>query len=318
THKAIEPSFTFFHFYIKFAQAISVKMANYYEILALDVNATEEDIRKAYRRQALIWHPDKNVQNREEAEAKFKQIAEAYEILSDAEKRRIYDQYGEEGLKNGGPTYEHRPFHFHDPQEIFRQFFSSFPNNDVFGDPIFGSMFNNFPPHHFSSTSSFNSGPQFRSPFDPFGFGGLGGFPSSSYSMSTNSFSSGSGNGGFIKKSTSTQIINGVRTTVTRIEDAEGNVTETTETSDGSSQFSTYNNRIQNSSSRSINLPIQDGGLSYSMNRQQQYQQQSEPYTYQQEHQSRTSSGRDSVDAGHTDDHVKDHRKHGIFHDIFH
>ncbi|CAG8720605.1 443_t:CDS:2, partial [Cetraspora pellucida] len=199
-------------------------MTNYYEILGLEANATEDDIRKAYRRQALIWHPDKNVQNREEAEAKFKLIAEAYEVLSDVDKRRIYNQYGEEGLKNGGPTYEQRPFQFHDPQEIFRQFFSAFPNNDIFGDPMFGSasMFSNFPAsHHFSSTSSFSSGPQFRSPFDSFGFGGFGNFPSSSFSMSTNSFSSGSGNGGFIKKSTSTQIINGVRTTITRIEDAE-------------------------------------------------------------------------------------------------
>ncbi|RIB28752.1 DnaJ domain-containing protein [Gigaspora rosea] len=211
-------------------------MVNYYEVLGIDVNATEEDIRKAYRRQALIWHPDKNVQNREEAEARFKSIAEAYEVLSDAGKRRIYDQHGEEGLRNGGgPSFERQ---FHDPQEIFRQFFSTFPN-DIFGnDPIFGSMFNHNFPSHFSSTSSFSSGPQFRSvhPFDPFGgFGRFGGFPSSSFSVSTNSFSSGSGSGGFIKKSTSTQIINGVRTTITRTEDAEGNVTETTETSDGSS-----------------------------------------------------------------------------------
>ncbi|CAG8743122.1 22951_t:CDS:2 [Gigaspora margarita] len=275
-------------------------MTNYYETLGIDANATEEDIRKAYRRQALIWHPDKNVQNREEAEAKFKSIAEAYEVLSDVDKRKIYDQYGEEGLKNGGPTFERRPFQFHDPQEIFRQFFSTFPN-DLFGDPIFGSMFNHDFPSHFSSTSSFSSGPQFRSvhPFDPFGgFGGFGGFPSSSFSVSTNSFSSGSGSGGFIKKSSSTQIINGVRTTITRTEDAEGNVTEVTETSDGSSSQVSYNNRIQNNNSRSINLPIQDG----------------DPYMSRQQQYSRTSSGQNSVDIDHTDDHVQDHHKsHGRF-----
>ncbi|CAG8586804.1 14032_t:CDS:2 [Dentiscutata erythropus] len=294
-------------------------MVNYYEVLGIDANSTEEDIRKAYRRQALIWHPDKNVQNREEAEAKFKLIAEAYEVLSDVEKRRIYDQYGEEGLKNGGPTFEQRPFQFHDPQEIFRQFFSAFG-----GDPFGGNMFNHVNhdfPSHFSSTSSFSSGPQFRSvhPFDPFGgFGGFGGFPSSSFSISTNSFSSGSGSGGFINKSTSTQIINGVRTTVTRTEDAEGNVTEVTESSDGTSSQVTYNNRVQNNSSRSINLPIQDGGLSYPMLSQQQYLQQQEPYTQRHQQYSRTSSGQNSVNIGHRDDHAQDqHKSHGRFNNIF-
>ncbi|CAG8637997.1 15085_t:CDS:2 [Dentiscutata heterogama] len=289
-------------------------MTNYYEVLGIEVNATEEDIRKAYRRQALIWHPDKNVQNREEAEAKFKLIAEAYEVLSDVEKRRIYDQYGEEGLKNGGPTFEQRPFQFHDPQEIFRQFFSAFG-----GDPFGGNMFNHDFPSHFSSTSSFSSGPQFRSghpfsstssfssgpqfrsvhPFDPFGgFGGFGGFPSSSFSISTNSFSSGSGSGGFIKKSTSTQIINGVRTTITRTEDAEGNVTEVTESSDGTSN--------------------QDEGLSYPMLRQQQYLQQQEPYTQRHQQYNRTSSGQNSVDIGHRDDHAQDqHKSHGRFNNFF-
>lgn len=71
---------------------------DYYKALGISKGATEEDIKKAYRKQALKWHPDKN--KSAAAEEKFKEIAEAYEVLSDPKKREIYDQYGEEG--NGG------------------------------------------------------------------------------------------------------------------------------------------------------------------------------------------------------------------------
>ncbi|KAK4394554.1 DnaJsubfamily B member 4 [Sesamum angolense] len=73
---------------------------DYYNILKVNRNASDEDLKKAYRRLAMIWHPDKNV-NKQEAEAKFKQISEAYDVLSDPQKRQIYDLYGEEGLKSG-------------------------------------------------------------------------------------------------------------------------------------------------------------------------------------------------------------------------
>ncbi|KAL2482454.1 DNAJ heat shock family protein [Forsythia ovata] len=73
---------------------------DYYNILKVNRNASEEDLKRAYRRLAMIWHPDKNV-NKIEAEAKFKQISEAYDVLSDPQKRQIYDLYGEEGLKHG-------------------------------------------------------------------------------------------------------------------------------------------------------------------------------------------------------------------------
>lgn len=75
---------------------------DYYNILKVNRNASEEDLRKAYRRLAMIWHPDKNLgTNKYEAEAKFKQISEAYDVLSDPQKRQIYDLYGEEALKTG-------------------------------------------------------------------------------------------------------------------------------------------------------------------------------------------------------------------------
>lgn len=68
---------------------------DYYKTLGISKGATEEDIKKAYKKQALKWHPDKN--KSASAEEKFKEIAEAYEVLSDPKKREIYDQYGEEG-----------------------------------------------------------------------------------------------------------------------------------------------------------------------------------------------------------------------------
>ncbi|KAF3326589.1 dnaJ subfamily B member 4-like protein [Carex littledalei] len=76
---------------------------DYYKTLQVDKNATDDDLKKAYRKLAMKWHPDKNPNNKSQAEAKFKQISEAYEVLSDPQKRAIYDQYGEEGLKGGVP-----------------------------------------------------------------------------------------------------------------------------------------------------------------------------------------------------------------------
>jgi len=72
---------------------------DYYKILGLVRGATsdDDDIKKAYRKMALKYHPDKN--KSPGAEERFKEVAEAYEVLSDKRKREIYDQYGEEGLK---------------------------------------------------------------------------------------------------------------------------------------------------------------------------------------------------------------------------
>ncbi|KAK7246454.1 hypothetical protein RIF29_41322 [Crotalaria pallida] len=75
----------------------------YYEILEVERSGTDEDLKKAYRKLAMKWHPDKNPNNKREAETKFKQISEAYEVLSDPQKRAVYDQYGEEALKGRMP-----------------------------------------------------------------------------------------------------------------------------------------------------------------------------------------------------------------------
>mmetsp|Transcript_28781 Transcript_28781/g.82389 ORF Transcript_28781/g.82389 Transcript_28781/m.82389 type:complete len:693 (+) Transcript_28781:97-2175(+) len=74
---------------------------DYYATLGVPRDASAEDIKKAYRKAALKWHPDKNPGNKAEAEDKFKEISEAYEVLSDKEKRHLYDQGGQEDLRRG-------------------------------------------------------------------------------------------------------------------------------------------------------------------------------------------------------------------------
>lgn len=118
---------------------------DYYKILQVDKNATDDDLKKAYRKLAMKWHPDKNPTNKKQAEAKFKEISEAYEVLSDSQKRAVYDQYGEEGLKGqvpppgagaGGPagaTY----FQTGDGPNVFR--FNPRNANDIFAEFFGGS-----------------------------------------------------------------------------------------------------------------------------------------------------------------------------------
>jgi len=81
---------------------------SYYSILSVPKTATQDDIKKAYRKEALKWHPDKNPDDKEAATKKFKEISEAYQVLSDAKKKEIYDKYGKEGLTDDGPS---RPSH---------------------------------------------------------------------------------------------------------------------------------------------------------------------------------------------------------------
>jgi molecular chaperone DnaJ len=97
---------------------------SYYEILGVSKDASAESIKKAYRKQAMKYHPDRT-QGDAEAEAKFKEAAEAYEVLSDLQKRRIYDTYGKEGLRNSGYSGPGTS------EDIFSHI------NDMFGD-IFG------------------------------------------------------------------------------------------------------------------------------------------------------------------------------------
>jgi molecular chaperone DnaJ len=99
---------------------------DYYGALGVGRDASPDEIKKAYRKLALQHHPDRNPGNRE-AEEKFKVLAEAYEVLSDPEKRRLYDAYGEEGLQARGVHHGFRGF-----EDIFSAF------GDIFGDLGFG------------------------------------------------------------------------------------------------------------------------------------------------------------------------------------
>lgn len=132
-----------------------------------------------YRKLALRWHPDKNPDNQQEATVKFRELSEAYEVLIDDKKRKIYDQYGKEGLLNAGRssgTGHHRSrggdahhgaafagfdsffgapfgfgfpgpgFAFRDPEEVFKEFFRSDPMFDLMddmfaNDPFFGGTY---------------------------------------------------------------------------------------------------------------------------------------------------------------------------------
>jgi molecular chaperone DnaJ len=100
---------------------------DYYEVLEVSKTATADEIKKAYRKAALKHHPDKNPGDKE-AETKFKECAEAYEVLSDPEKRSRYDQYGHEGLR-GTTMHDYSHMDVNSIEDLFSAFFGG----DVFG-----------------------------------------------------------------------------------------------------------------------------------------------------------------------------------------
>jgi molecular chaperone DnaJ len=107
---------------------------DYYDILGVGRDASEEEIKKAYRRLAVKHHPDKNPGDKT-AEEKFKELGEAYEVLSDAQKRAAYDQYGHTAFDPRARSGRGGGAGFHDPFEIFREVFGG---SSIF-DEFFGS-----------------------------------------------------------------------------------------------------------------------------------------------------------------------------------
>ncbi|XP_035506919.2 dnaJ homolog subfamily B member 2 isoform X1 [Scophthalmus maximus] len=187
-------------------------MVDYYNVLGVSKTASPDDIKKAYRKMALKWHPDKNPDNKEEAERKFKELAEAYEVLSDKSKRDAYDSYGSDRMGHrGSPSSDFSSdlpgftFTFRSPDEVFREFFG--------GQDPFASFFDDFSSFGGSSSrlgpSRFFSFPSSKVDFTSFSsLGGLEGMDSM-----------GGGMGNFRSVSTSTRIINGKRTTTKKIKE---------------------------------------------------------------------------------------------------
>ena len=115
---------------------------DYYKVLGVPRDCTAEDLKKAYKKLAIKWHPDKNAGNREKAEENFKKVSAAFEVLSDKEKRAIYDQFGKGGLEGGmggggggGPGGGAAGMNFAHAQDIFNAFFG--------GSDPFGAFFDN-------------------------------------------------------------------------------------------------------------------------------------------------------------------------------
>jgi len=121
---------------------MAAEKRDYYEVLGVDKSASEDEIKRAYKKMARKYHPDLNPDNKE-AEEKFKEVNEAYEVLSDSDKKARYDQFGFAGVDPnygagaGGGAYGAGGFDFGDLGDIFGSFFGGgvrpFPG-DVFHD----------------------------------------------------------------------------------------------------------------------------------------------------------------------------------------
>ena len=94
---------------------------DYYKILGVGKQASEDELKKAYRKLAVKWHPDKNPTNKDVAEKKFKEISEAYDVLKDKEKRSLYDRFGKEGLQGSAQNFNSNFGNSAD--DIFKNFF---------------------------------------------------------------------------------------------------------------------------------------------------------------------------------------------------
>ncbi len=103
---------------------------DYYEVLGVTRTAAVDEIKSAYRKAALKWHPDRNPENKAEAEVKFRECTEAYSVLSDGQKRQIYDTYGHAGLSSAGASQGFDSTVFQDFHDIFGDFFGF---EDLFG-----------------------------------------------------------------------------------------------------------------------------------------------------------------------------------------
>lgn len=245
---------------------------NYYEALNVSRGATQEEIKKSYRKLALKWHPDKNLNNREVAEMNFKRLSEAYEVLSDPNKRTVYDQYGKDGLVNGGggggndaqgfgfssgPGFFGVPFNmfgggqpfgfsFRDPNDVFREFFGSDPFNDYFADMTGGSSNTQQSQNNSNSNNRQAGSSMFVNPFDVLGnldgFGGMLGGTTMQMSSTSSGFG-GSGGPNVKRISTSVKTVGGKRVETKKV--FENGVETVTVIENGKVKSKTVNGQAQ-------------------------------------------------------------------------
>lgn len=164
--------------------APDLKSDDYYKVLGVARSATDNEIAKAYKKLALKYHPDKNPDNKPQAEEQFKVITEAYEVLHDPEKRKVYDQVGKGGL-NGGAGGMPNGMNFQHADEIFKAFFGgNDPFSMFFGgdDDDMGGMFGGRPGGGgprvvFRNGGGMPGGMGGGFGGMPGGMGGMGGFP---------------------------------------------------------------------------------------------------------------------------------------------
>lgn len=225
-----------------------------YELLGVSRDANDDQIKKAYRKAALKWHPDKNPDNKDEAERKFKQVAEAYQVLSDPNQRALYDRGGLQAVR-GGPSSGRGARSNMNHADAFNIFESFFGGRDPFAE--FDEIFSRAGPmgpgrpmgmrgrSHtagpgmggmFGGRSMFDD-PFFQSSFNSsFDFPSGGGGSSTVFTSSSTS-GSGRGGGGVVSSSTTTttRVVNGKRVTVTekKVQKADGTVEVTKTESEG-------------------------------------------------------------------------------------
>jgi len=131
---------------------IDINNDDYYKVLGVSKIDNAETIKKAYRKLAIKYHPDKNKDNKEKAEENFKKVNEAYGVLSDPEKKKKYDQYGKEGLKANNVQFSNEQAY-----DIFNTFFNMNDLNDIFNNRSVNMEFddNYFGPQIFVNRSNF-------------------------------------------------------------------------------------------------------------------------------------------------------------------